>query len=160
MRSRDHTMVNNTSLLDLRPLFLVIGWNWLPDQCRNERLDICGSNLASLLMLLLRSIMVQCRVDSSVSSSSQLSTRACTTHSVLLFLSLLLKILDNGVAVVAIVDAIAESDNLILLCLGQNTRYVTLELKLVLSRDEGLLPFAAVEANHPRPQRFKNNVEQ
>ena len=68
--------------------------------------------------------------------------------------------LDNGVVVVAIVAAIAESDNLILLCLGQNNRYVTLELKLVLSRDEGLLPFAAVEANHPRPQRFKNNVEQ
>ena len=62
--------------------------------------------------------------------------------------------------VVAVVDAVAESDNLILLCLGQNNGYVTLELTLVLSRDEGLIPFAAVEANHPQPQRFKNNVNQ
>ena len=71
--------------------------------------------------------------------------------------------LDDGVAVVivvAVVAVIAESDNLMLLCLGQINRYITLELTLVLSRDEGIFPFAAVEANYPRPQRFKNNVEQ
>ena len=68
---------------------------------------------------------------------------------------------NDGLAVVVpVVVAVAESDNLILLCLGQNNGYVTLELMLVLSRDEGLLPFALVEVNHPRPQRFKNNVEQ
>ena len=68
---------------------------------------------------------------------------------------------NDGLAVVVpVVVAVAESDNLILLCLGQNNGYVTLELTLVLSRDEGLLPFALVEVNHPRPQLIKNDVEQ